>query len=155
MYVPTVPPFFQRNTPSKTILSSCEFVLFAMMFSRLEDSLKCILFHVVTIGRCTQTLHNHSGGILCLVVSPQGSEVYTSSFDAAVLCWRVSDGRCVRKLSGHSGPVLAMVMSADGEMLFYGSSSQVCATYFLCTSFKHLQIAHVGMLLRLHWYDIS
>jgi WD40 repeat protein len=59
----------------------------------------------------------HSALVHGLVLSPDGKQLATAGFDAAVRLWSADSGQEVRTLSGHAGPVYAVAFTADGQSL--------------------------------------
>ncbi|KEP47450.1 vegetative incompatibility protein HET-E-1 [Rhizoctonia solani 123E] len=73
----------------------------------------------------SHVLHGHLGMITCIMYSPDGSIVASSSYDATIRVWDVTNGlQHSRVLSGHSGPVHSVAFSPNGSLIASGSSDR-------------------------------
>jgi WD40 repeat protein len=63
------------------------------------------------------TLEGHSGGVLAVEFSPDGSKLASASDDKKVMLWDPSTGAHLHTLEGHSGRVRAVQFSPDGSKL--------------------------------------
>jgi uncharacterized protein with WD repeat len=63
------------------------------------------------------TLEGHSGGVLAVQFSPDGSKLASATGDKKVMVWNPSTGARLHTLEGHSGGVLAVRFSPDGSKL--------------------------------------
>jgi WD40 repeat protein/DNA-binding SARP family transcriptional activator len=68
-------------------------------------------------GRRVSTLAGHSGGVLDLAFSPDGSRLATASFDGTVWIWDPRSGEPIEVLRGHGGAVSSVAFSPDGSQL--------------------------------------
>lgn len=64
------------------------------------------------------TLHGHSASVLSLAITPDGSILFTGSYDHTVRAWDTTTWNCIKVLKGHGGGVRAMAVSADGHNLY-------------------------------------
>eukprot|EP00887_Chlorella_sp_A99_P002098 scaffold21.g2098.t1 len=65
-----------------------------------------------------RTLTGHGAGVLALALSPDGSLLYSGSFDQTIRVWRTADWSCVRVLRGHGGGIRALAASPVGGLLY-------------------------------------
>jgi WD40 repeat protein len=63
------------------------------------------------------TLRGHTGAVLCVAFSPDGSRVASGSFDNTITLWDVNRGVELHTLTGHTGRVTALAFSPDGKRL--------------------------------------
>ena len=72
------------------------------------------------------TLLGHTGGVVALAVSPDGTKLASGSSDSTVMIWDLSSGQELIALKGHRGWVFCAVFSPDGKTLATGDgASQV------------------------------
>ena len=74
----------------------------------------------LTFGQSPMLL-GHSRDVTSLVLSSDGSRLYSGSSDNTIREWSLSSGECVRRLEGHSYGVTSLVLSSDGSRLYSGS----------------------------------
>jgi WD40 repeat protein len=75
------------------------------------------------------TLEGHSGGVLAVEFSPDGSKLASASDDKKVMLWDPSTGAHLHTLEGHSGRVRAVQFSPDGSKLASASSDNKVILY--------------------------
>lgn len=63
----------------------------------------------------------HSGDVISLAYSPDGTVLATGSRDQTARLWSLADGGLKAILRGHTAPVLALAFSHDGRLLGTGS----------------------------------
>jgi WD40 repeat protein len=68
-------------------------------------------------GQRVSTLTGHSGGVLDLEFSPDGSRLATASYDGTVWMWDPRSGEPIEVLRGHDGAVSSVAFSPDGSRL--------------------------------------
>jgi WD40 repeat protein len=66
----------------------------------------------------------HTKSVLALVVDEPSSRLYTSSADATVRAWDLTDMSCVAVIRGHSKPVTKLQLLA-GRLLFTAAGGAV------------------------------
>jgi WD40 repeat protein len=66
-------------------------------------------------------LTGHSDEILCVIFSPNGDQIASSSADRNVKVWNTETGTLLHTLEGHTGPVLSIVYSPTGDLIASGS----------------------------------
>jgi tetratricopeptide (TPR) repeat protein len=72
-------------------------------------------------GEVLHTLIGHTGDLIGITFSPDGSRIATASFDRTVKLWDTLTGREVFTLRGHTAGVLALAFSPDGHRIVSGS----------------------------------
>ena len=63
----------------------------------------------------------HSGQIVNLAVSPDGTIAASGSTDCTLKLWNLKTRSCLATLNGHKRPVWALAFSPDGKTLASGS----------------------------------
>ena len=66
----------------------------------------------------------HAGGVLSVVISPDGRHAASGSHDRTVKVWALDTGACIQTLEGHTREVNAIVFSSDGNYILSGGSDQ-------------------------------
>ena len=66
------------------------------------------------------TIAGHTGWVVGVAWSPDGSELASASDDASVRVWDPKTGECMLKLAGHTGWVLGVAWSPNGSNLVSG-----------------------------------
>ena len=66
----------------------------------------------------------HTGPVLSVAFSPDGSMIASGSDDSTINLWRVSDGSLLRTLAGHTDEVNSVAFSPDGSMIVSGSGDE-------------------------------
>jgi WD40 repeat protein len=82
---------------------------------------------------CEQVLWGHSGCILSVALSPDGSHVVSGSSDSTVHIWNVATGESEAELKGHSDSVNSVVFSPDGSLVVSGSRDQTVRIWNVLT----------------------
>jgi WD40 repeat protein/class 3 adenylate cyclase len=77
------------------------------------------------------TLRGHSGPVLGVSVTPDGSRVATSSADGTAKVWDAATGRELLTLFGHDRLVHTVKISPDGRLLATGSGDGTVALHLL------------------------
>ncbi|KAJ1548082.1 hypothetical protein HK096_005567, partial [Nowakowskiella sp. JEL0078] len=72
-------------------------------------------------GALLQSFQGHTNSVHCVVYSPDGQTVASSSDDGTIKIWIASSGKCANTLSGHIGAVNSVAFSANGQRLISGS----------------------------------
>jgi WD40 repeat protein len=67
------------------------------------------------------TLQGHTGEVVEIAFSPDGSLLASASTDNNVMVWNTEDGSLLYTLEGHTDTVLSLAFSPDGELLLSGS----------------------------------
>jgi WD40 repeat protein len=88
---------------------------------------KTIKIWDITSGSCLSTLTGHSGWVLSVAFSKDGTRLVSGSADKTVKIWSVGSAgtfECESTLTGHSGWVLSVAFSKDGTRLVSGSADK-------------------------------
>ena len=103
----------------------------------------------------------HSKSVLALVVDEPSSRLYTSSTDATVRAWDLSDMSCVAVIRSHSKPVTKLQLlggrllftAAGGAVRVWDTKSFVCLakvrTSFYSGAIRSMLVRHMGGVVRL------
>ncbi|KAK0719663.1 hypothetical protein B0H67DRAFT_642995 [Lasiosphaeris hirsuta] len=75
-------------------------------------------------SRCLQTFESHSGGVISVAFSPDGSRIASGSDDETIRIWDARSGKEVQKLEGHSYGVASVAFSPDGSRIASGSDDE-------------------------------
>jgi WD40 repeat protein/tRNA A-37 threonylcarbamoyl transferase component Bud32 len=68
-------------------------------------------------GRSGMVLRGHSGAVMCVAISPDGSRLATGGADGTARIWDAKSGSELLTLRGHAGPVPGVAFSPDGRLL--------------------------------------
>ncbi|KAI9779780.1 MAG: hypothetical protein M1816_003344 [Peltula sp. TS41687] len=69
----------------------------------------------VTTGGPERVLEGHSGWVISVAISPDGSKLVSAFADKTVGVWNMTTGRAERTLDGHSDWVIIVAFSPDGS----------------------------------------
>src|SRR5262249_36488347 len=72
-------------------------------------------------GQGERLLGGHTGLVMALAFSPDGTRVATASQDGTVKLWDLADGHEGRPLRGHTGGVTCLAFNRDGTALVSAS----------------------------------
>ena len=75
----------------------------------------------VQTGQQKAILTGHTGGVACVVFSPDGKTLASGSQDYTIRMWDTDTGQHQKTLIGNTGYVTSLVFSADGKTLASGS----------------------------------
>ena len=85
----------------------------------------------VESGNKLRTLHGHTGLILRLEFSKDGTRLASASFDRLAKVWDVSSGQELASLYGNNSNVFGVSFSPDGKFLATGGGDGTVRTYTL------------------------
>src|SRR3989304_1604784 len=70
-----------------------------------------------------RTLQGHTRAITCVVFSPDGVTLASSSLDTTVRLWKVATGEALATLQDHPDQVNTVAFSPDGTLLASGNGT--------------------------------
>ncbi|VBB80706.1 Putative HET containing-domain vegetative incompatibility protein [Podospora comata] len=73
---------------------------------------------------CLQTFEGHSGSVVSVAFSPDGSRIVSASNDRTIRIWEAESGKEVRKLEGHGNWVVSVAFSPDGSRIVSASDDR-------------------------------
>ncbi|EKV04399.1 Actin cortical patch component, putative [Penicillium digitatum PHI26] len=82
---------------------------------------------------CLQSLEGHSGSVLSVAWSPDGSRLASASDNKTVTIWDLVTGQCTSILEGHSNFVMSIAWSPDGSRLASASDNKTVTIWDLVT----------------------
>ena len=81
-------------------------------------------------------LEGHSGSILCVCFSPDGTQIMSGSSDNTIRIWDA--GTVMKLLKGHTGPVRSVCFSPDGTRIMSGSGDKTIRIWDATLGENHL-----------------
>ena len=104
-----------------------------------------LLFADLTTWSLLRANADHTGPILSLVYTPDGSGLVTGSGDGTLRLWNVASASCRLVLLGHDGQVRSVVMSPDGMTVASGSDDGTVRLWDTATGSElHVLQGHDG-----------
>lgn len=82
-------------------------------------------------GNEMRELAGHTLKVNCVLVSPDGTRLYSGSYDSSIIVWNLKTGKELAVLRGHTESVNAFALSADGKRLLSGSSDRTVKVWDL------------------------
>jgi len=82
------------------------------------------LQRLANYGRSVRTLTGHSGDVLSVCFSPDGTMVCSGSSDKTLKLWSLSSSSLLETFTGHSDSVCSVCFSPDGTMVCSGSDDK-------------------------------
>jgi len=112
----------------------------------------------VATGAAVNRLNPHSGRILDVAFSPDGTKLAASTEDASgsgrhvAVVWNTADWSPVRTLAGHTAAVNSLSWSPDSTRLLTGSSDGTARIWTVATgTFLAPLTGHTGAVNGVHW----
>ena len=93
----------------------------------------------------------HTGGVLAVGWSPDGSRLVSGGYDGTVRVWQAGSGRLLHTLTGHTGGVLAVGWSPDGSRLVSGGYDGTVRVWDPTTEHAITLAGHPGGVRALAW----
>ena len=84
-------------------------------------------------GPLLRTLEGHSGAVIAVAVTPDGTQALSASRDNTLKVWDLGSGRALRTLEGHSGAVRAVAVTPDGKQAVSASADHTLKIWDLVT----------------------
>jgi WD40 repeat protein/predicted Ser/Thr protein kinase len=78
----------------------------------------------VTRRQCVQSITTHSGRVVSVGISPDGTLAASGSIDGTIKLWNLKTSRWLATLKGHRRPVWSVAFSPDGKTLVSGSGDR-------------------------------
>ncbi|KAF8993351.1 WD40-repeat-containing domain protein, partial [Cyathus striatus] len=69
-------------------------------------------------------LKGHSGSVMSVAISQDGSNIVSGSSDETIRMWNLDSRKLLNELKGHSGPVMSVAISQDGTTIVSGAFDQ-------------------------------
>lgn len=122
----TQPHHPELVTERKIVQDVSELEIVTVAFSRDGDRLACGSTNLVHLwdqhGGEPVQLHRHSGWVMALAFSPDGTTLASASEDRTIALWDVVNGTLRRVLTGHTEGVYNVVFSPNGATLLSASA---------------------------------
>ncbi len=87
-----------------------------------------ILWDLVT-GAPLRSFVGHTGNVLAVAISPDGTRLLTGSTDTTAILWDLDAATPLHTLSGHTGEVRCVAFSPDGLLAATGSADATARTW--------------------------
>ncbi len=95
------------------------------------------------------TLYGHTGEVLCVSFSPDGTRIVTGSWDGTAKVWDAQIGMPIIELKGHSGRVSSASFSSDGMRIVTASNDRTAKVWDARTGMPLVELkGHVGPVER-------
>ena len=78
-----------------------------------------------------KVLEGHTGGVVCVAITPDGQRAVSGSWDDEVRVWDLESGRCLATLKGHADDVYSVAVTADGQRAVSGSYDETVRVWDL------------------------
>jgi WD40 repeat protein/serine/threonine protein kinase len=88
--------------------------------------------YLIALFSANRTFARHTDAITSLLLTPDGKQLITSSFDRTIKMWDLASGEAIKTLQGHTATVYGLAISADGKRLL-SSSDQTLRVWDLAT----------------------
>ena len=90
------------------------------------------------------TIQEHSGDVIDMEFSPDGSQFVSTGDDSIVILWDTNSLGLIRTFEGHSDGIIDVAFSPDGNMLMTGSDDQTTKFWNVNTGENIDTIQHDG-----------
>ena len=93
-----------------------------------------------------QKLEGHTGWVMAVAFSQDGSQLASASIDQTVRLWDPATGQEVQKLEGHTDGIMAVAFSQDGSQLASASGDQTVRLWDPATG-QEMQKLEIGRII--------
>ena len=80
-------------------------------------------------GTTLLELKGHTGGVISVSFSPDGTRIVTGSGDQTAKVWDARTGTALLELKGHTGRVSSVTFSPDGTRIVTGSEDRTAKVW--------------------------
>ena len=105
------------------VVSAC-----GISYGKLRD--RTIKVWDLQSGRLLRSLE-YTSDVNAVVVTPDGKQIVSTSWDHTIQIWDLESGRWLRSLAGHTASVVALAVSPDGKQIVSGSSDKTIKVWDL------------------------
>ena len=95
-------------------------------------------------GALLRTFRGHTGLVLSVAFSPDGTRVLTGSWDETAKLWDAETGQEIRTFRGHTREVHSVAFSPDGTRVLTGSSDDTAKLWDAETGQEIRTFRHTG-----------
>ena len=82
-------------------------------------------------GHLLRSLEGHSNSVHAVVVTPDGCQIISGSYDNTIKVWDLEGGHLLRSLEGHTQSVNAVAVTPDGRQIVSGSNDNTIKVWDL------------------------
>ena len=89
-------------------------------------------------------VQGHSGSVSCVIVSPDGKKLVSTSEDKTIIIWDVASGSILSTLLGHTSMIWSVCFSPDGKKIASAGDHTVRVWDFFTQQCLHVCEGHSG-----------